>query len=64
VDANEPLAGFPPGMHVPPLPPRDYSAAYVEELINQHAWAIQNIEQNLALAQHVLDKLRVQIAPH
>lgn len=53
-----------PDLNAPVTVPKDYSAAYVEELVNQHAWAMEQIQTNLNLAQHVLDKIRVQIAPH
>ena len=48
---------------LPPVP-RDYSAAYVEELVNQHEQAIDLIQLQLNQARNVLAKLRTQIAPH
>ena len=48
---------------LPPVP-RDYSAAYVEELVNQNEMAFDLIQLQLDHARAVLAKLRTQIAPH
>jgi hypothetical protein len=64
VDAHEPYNLNVPPLTGPPLPPRDYSAAYVEELIIQHEWAMGQIQLNLNRTQDVLEKLRAQIRPH
>jgi hypothetical protein len=46
------------------MPPRDYPAAYVEELVNQHEWAIDQIQAYLNLSRSILAKLRTQVNPH
>jgi hypothetical protein len=48
---------------LPPVP-KDYSAAYVEELVNQSEHAFYLIQLQLDQARLVLAKLRTQIAPH
>lgn len=45
------------------MPPRDYSAAYVQELISQGEMAVKIIEMHLDVARTVLEKLQSQIAP-
>jgi hypothetical protein len=47
-----------------PLPPKDYSAAYVEELVNQLSNAESQIQWHLDLSRELLTKIRTQIAPH
>jgi hypothetical protein len=44
--------------------PTDYSAAYVEELVNQLSNAESQIQWHLDLSRELLTKIRTQIAPH